>query len=55
MNKLKLNADDPHVEAFRLQADVVATRGTVRGLDSADVTAPCCYGFVVYETRPAYR
>jgi hypothetical protein len=33
MKKLKLNADDLHVEEFRLQPDVAATRGTVRGLD----------------------
>lgn len=61
MKKLKLNADDLHVEEFRLEPDVAATRGTVRGLDSdpdpsdtyfctygcpsADVSEPCAYCF----------
>ncbi len=65
MKKLKLNADDLHVEEFRVQPDVAATRGTVRGLDqetvsfcpdthgcpSADVSAPCYYCFD-WDTNP---
>lgn len=58
MKKLKLNVDDLHVEEFRVESDVAATRGTVRGLDhggstyfctygcpSADLSEPCAYCF----------